>query len=119
MEWFVSMQFVHGDNKRGLLWPALSCFGHVRLSETLQTVAHQASLTMGFSRQECWSGLPFSSPGDLPDPGIESGSPALQADSLLSEPPGRPIILKRDFGGLEIFHFDSSPSKTSLFSGLV
>ena len=40
----------------------------------------QASLSMGFSRQECWSGLPFPSPGDLPDPGIEPGSPALQAD---------------------------------------
>ena len=41
---------------------------------------------MGFSRQEYWSGLPFPSPGDLPDPGIETGSPALQADALLSEP---------------------------------
>ena len=43
---------------------------------------------MGFSRQEYWSGLPFPSPGDLPDPGLEPGSPALQADSLPSEPPG-------------------------------
>ena len=43
---------------------------------------------MGFSRQECWSGLPFPSPGDLPDPGIEPGSPTLQADALPSEPPG-------------------------------
>ena len=47
------------------------------------TVASQTSLSMGFSREEYWSGLPFPSPGDLPDPGIESGSPALQADSLL------------------------------------
>ena len=45
---------------------------------------------MGFSRQEYWSGLPFLSPGDLLDSGIEPGSPALQADSLLSEPPGKP-----------------------------
>ena len=45
---------------------------------------------MGFSRQECWSGLPFPSPGDLPDPGIEPGSLALQADVLPSEPPGKP-----------------------------
>ena len=45
---------------------------------------------MGFSRQEYWSELPFPSPGDLPDPGIEPGSPALQADSLPSEPPGKP-----------------------------
>ena len=44
---------------------------------------------MRFCRQEYWSGLPFPSPGDLPDPGIKSGSPALQADSSLSEPPGR------------------------------
>ena len=49
------------------------------------TVACQALLSMGFSRQEYWSGLPFPSPGDLPDPGIEPGSPALQADSLPSE----------------------------------
>ena len=42
---------------------------------------------MGFSRQECWSGLPFPSPGNLPNPGIEPGSPTLQADALLSEPP--------------------------------
>ena len=45
------------------------------------TVAYQAPPSMGFSRQECWSGLPFSSPGDLPDPGIEPGSPSLQADA--------------------------------------
>ena len=55
-----------------------------------RTVACQASLSMGFSRQEYWSGLPFPSPGDLPDPGIEPRSPTLQADSLLSEPPGKP-----------------------------
>ena len=48
-------------------------------------VAHQSPLSMGFSRQEYWSGLPFPSSGDLPDPGIEPGSPALQAHSLPSE----------------------------------
>ena len=53
------------------------------------TVAYQASPCMGFSRQEYWSGLPFPSPRDLPDPGIEPGSPALQADALPSEPPGK------------------------------
>ena len=53
---------------------------------TPKTVAHQAPLSMGFFRQEYWSGVPFSSPGDLPDPGIEPGSPTLQEDSLLSEP---------------------------------
>ena len=49
------------------------------------TVACQTPLSMGFSRQEYWSGLPFPSPGDLPDPGIEPGAPALQADSLPTE----------------------------------
>ena len=55
------------------------------------SVAHQASLSMEFSRQEYWSGLPIPSPGDLPNSGIEPWSPALQADSLLTEPPGKPI----------------------------
>ena len=50
--------------------------------------------SMGFSRQEYWSGLPFPSPGDLPNPGIEPGSPALEADALASEPPGNPCIAK-------------------------
>ena len=54
------------------------------------TAAHQAPLTMEFSRQEWWSGLPFPSPGDLPDPGVESRSSVLQADSLPTEPPGQP-----------------------------
>ena len=63
---------------------------HVRLFVTPWTVAHQAPLSMRFSRQEYWSGLPFPSPGDLPDPGIEPRSPKLQADALTSEPPGKP-----------------------------
>ena len=63
----------------------------VRLFATPWTVAYQAPLTMGFSRQEYWSGLPFPSPGDFPDPGFDPGSPALQADSLPSEPQGSPI----------------------------
>ena len=53
-------------------------------------LAYQASLSTGFSRQEYWSGLPFPSPGDLPSPGIEPGSPALLTDALPSEPPGKP-----------------------------
>ena len=65
----------------------LSC---VRLFATPWTVAHQAPPFMGFSRQDSWSGLPFPSPGDLPDPGIEPRSPALQADALTSDPPGKP-----------------------------
>ena len=63
----------------------------VRLFVTLWTVARQAPLSMGLSRQEYWSGVPFPSPGDLPDPGIEPGSPTLEADALTSEPPGKPI----------------------------
>ena len=62
----------------------------VRLFAIPWTVACKAPLSMGFSRQEYWSGLPFLSPGDLPDPGIEPQSPALQADSLPSKPPGKP-----------------------------
>ena len=54
---------------------------------TAWTAARQVALSMGFSRQEYWNGLPFPSSGDLPNPGIEPGSPALQADSLQSEPP--------------------------------
>ena len=68
-------------NVTTLLLLLLSRFSRVRLFATPQTVARQALLSMEFSRQEYWSGLPFPSPGDLPDPGIK-GSPALQADSL-------------------------------------
>ena len=60
-----------------------------RLFATPWTVAHQAPLSMGFSRQVYWSGLPFPSPGDLASPGIKPRSPALQADTLTSEPPGK------------------------------
>ena len=63
---------------------------HVWLFATPWTVAYQAPLSVGFSRQEYWSGLPFPSPGDLPNPGIEPRSPALRADTLPSEPPGKP-----------------------------
>ena len=70
----------------------LSRFSRVQLFVTLWTVACQAPpLSMGFSRQEYWSGLPFSSLEDLPNPGIELRSPALQADFLPSEPPGKPL----------------------------
>ena len=61
----------------------------VQLFVTPWTISYQAPLSMGFSRQECWSGLPLPSPGDLPDPGIEPRSPTLQVDALPSEPPGR------------------------------
>ena len=64
----------------------LSC---VQLFASPWTVAHQAPPSMGCFRQEYWSGLPFPSPGDLPNPGIEPRSSALQADSLPSESPGK------------------------------
>ena len=65
----------------------------IQLFVTLWTVACQAPLSMEFSRQEYWSGLPFPPSEDLPDPGIKPRSPALQADSLPSEPPEKPNIL--------------------------
>ena len=61
--------------------------------ETPWTVAHQASLFMGFPRQDYWSELPFPSLGDLTDPGIQPASPALQADSLSTELPGNSQVL--------------------------
>ena len=64
----------------------------VRLFEILWTIARQAPPSMGFPGQEYWSGLPFPSSGDLPNPGIKPGSRALQADALSSEPPGKPSI---------------------------
>ena len=68
----------------------VNSFSHIRLFATPWTVAYQAPLSMKFSRQEYWSGLPYPSPGDLPDPGIKPMFPALQADTLPSEPPGKP-----------------------------
>ena len=76
--WFLKAEWVK----------SLSC---VRLFATPWTVACQAPPSMGFSRQEYWIGLPFPSPGDLPDAGIKPGSPPLQADTLTSEPPGKPF----------------------------
>ena len=68
------------------------CLGthHSPLFETPWTIALQAPLSMGFSRQKYWSGLPCPPPGDLPNPGIKPRSPSLRADSLPSEPPGKP-----------------------------
>ena len=70
----------------------LSHFSRVWLFATLWTVAHQASLSLGFSRQEYWSGLPCIPPGYLPDPGIEPGSPVscIVGGFFTTEPPGKP-----------------------------
>ena len=74
-------------------WSEVKSLSRVWLFATPWTVAYQAPPSMWFSRQECWSGLPFPSPGDLPDPGIKLGSPALQADALSSKLPGKPSKL--------------------------
>ena len=70
-------------------------FSHIKLFEIPWTLGHQAPLSMGFSRQECWSGLPFSPLGDLPDAGIEPvfpKSPALAGRFFTTEPPGKPHV---------------------------
>ena len=72
------------------MYVKVKLLSRVRLFATPWTVAHQAPQSVGFSRQEYWNRLPFPSPGDLPNPGIEPRSPALQADTLTSEPPGKP-----------------------------
>ena len=79
----------------------LSC---VWLFATPWTVAFQAPPSMGFSRQEYWNGLPFPSPGDLPNPGIEPGSSTLQADSLLSEPQEQLCNVERSFILIKIIY---------------
>ena len=87
---------IGGQYKRGIEWTTFSVtcslklsLSRVQLSVTVWTVAYQAPPSRGFSRQENWSGLPFPSPGDLPNPGIEPRSPSLEADILTSEPPGK------------------------------
>ena len=81
------------DRCMGQILLKYQSLSHVLIFATPGTIAHQAPLYMGFSRQEYWSGLPFPSPGDLPDPRIKPSSPAWQADALLSESLGK-IILK-------------------------
>ena len=90
-------KFLHGGVTIGSEW----VLSHVQLFATPQTVAHQAPISMEFSRQEYWSGLPFPSPGDLSNPGIESASLALAAEFFATRPPGKPspkelqLFLKR------------------------
>ena len=92
----------------------------VQLFVTPWTIAYQRPRSMGFSRQEHWSGLPFPSPGDIPDPGIEPQSSTLQADTSPSEPPGKPLahecaqssLLSRTTG-------DQGPAPEGLFRSAV
>ena len=87
-----------------ILW-GLVCvsLSRVWLFVTPWTVAHQAPLSMGFSRWEYWSGLPFPFPRDLPDPGIEPRFSTLQADSLPSEAPGKPLWALCSFNLVALF----------------
>ena len=78
---------------RTVTYSEVKSLSRVQLFATPWTVAHQVPPSMGFSRQEYWSGLPFPSPGDLPDPEIEPRSPALQGGALTSEPPGKPTVM--------------------------
>ena len=86
------LQYDFGSGTQEYWVSEVKSLSRVWLFVTLWTVAYQASLSMGFSTQEYWSGLPFPSPGDLPNPGIEPRSPALEADALTSEPPGKPWL---------------------------
>ena len=81
---------------------------------TLLTMAHQAPLSMGFPRQEYWSGLPFPSSGDLPNPGIELASPTLQTDCLPSEPPGSSEIRPTWFSILAVLPLGDLMTSTFL-----
>ena len=78
---------------KGVIIPSLLFSHSVWLYAIPWTVAHQAPLSMGFLMQEHWSGLPFPSTGDLPNPGIKPMSPALAGGSLTAEPPGKPKYL--------------------------
>ena len=91
---------------------------HVRCSVTPWTVAHQAPLSMGVSRQESWSGLPCPPPRDLPDLGIKPRSPTLQADSLQSEPPGKPK--NTGMGSLTLLYgIFPTQNRTKYFRGIL
>ena len=87
----------------------VSSLSRVRLFATPWTVAYEAPPSMGFSRQEYWSGLPFPSPGDLPDPGIEPRSPAVQADALPSKPPGKRTAIQKTISKDLLYSTENSP----------
>ena len=98
-----------------LYYIEVKSLSRVPLCATPWTVAYQAPLSMKFSRQEYWSGLPFPSPGDLPNPGIKPGSPALQADTLPSKPPGKPLYCIKNSHIMSIEHWQSESAWRSLF----
>ena len=136
MTWFHLAWREAGKYGPDLMWSyVLSCFSHVWLFVTLWTVAHQASLSMGFYRQEYWSGLPFPSSGDLPDPEIEPSSftsPALAGsffptsatwDAVIMEPAKYwglfyHITRKNGYKG-QLVVFDKASSWVFLFSIII
>ena len=106
-----------GDNAHLTVKVKVKSLSRVRLFSTPWTVAYQAPLSMEFSRQEYWSGWPFPSPGDLPDPGIEPGSPALQADALPSNfAVNNTVQLAGNFLSDFVFPHNAHPKLKSWFS---
>ena len=91
-ELFENIQLFPFQKKSNFLCVHAQSLSHVQLSATPWITAHQAPLSMGFSRQEYWNGLPFPPPGDLPDPEIELISPALEGAVFAIEPPGAPFF---------------------------
>ena len=90
----------------------MKLLSRVQLFATPWTVACQAPQSMGFFKQGYWSGVPFPSPGDLPNPGIEPGSPTLKAHSLPSEPPGKPLT--KVWGQKNIFYASRNKKKAEI-----
>ena len=103
--------------KSGSTLPIVKSLSRVLLFAARWTVAYHVPLLMGFSRQEYWSGLPFPSPGDLPDPGIEPRSPALQADALPSEPPGKSAYKELTFK--VVFDIGLCPLATHILTSIL
>ena len=99
-----------------LKWSEVKSLSRVRLFATPRTVAHPIPPSMGFSRQEYWNGLPFPSPGDLPNPGIKPESPTFQADALTSEPPGKPSAAAKSLQSCPTLYDsrDGSPPDSSI-----
>jgi len=109
----ISRFIISMDSCMNDLYSFSHLLSHVQLFVTPWTAAYQAPLSLGFSKQEHWSGLPFPSPGDLCNPGIKPRSPALQADSFPSEPSGKPSVVKMPFR----FHRTWLPLETQVALG--
>ena len=95
LELFVDDYTISSHFKAQKVKVKVKSLSHDRLFATPWTAAYQAPPSMEFSKKQYWSGLPFPSPGDLPNPGIEPRSPTLQADALTSEPPGKSLLEHR------------------------